>query len=105
MSDDELPTFEAYATAAAPPAKPKWDRRPVVVGIILLLIGVAAIFWPIALLVRTLYAVFGEAGSSNQAGDMALVVLAIPSGSIIGIGCLVVGSTMLVRARRMSRVS
>jgi hypothetical protein len=106
MTEDEHPAIGAPAITSAPtPAKPKWNRKAVTIGVILLLIGTAAIFWPIALLVRTLYAVLGEPGATNQAGDMALVVLAIPSGSVIGIGCLVVGSTMLVRARRMSRVS
>jgi uncharacterized membrane protein HdeD (DUF308 family) len=105
MIDDEQPAIEVAAAATAPPAKSKWNRRAVTIGIILLLIGVAAIFWPIALLVRTVYAALGEPGATNQAGDMALVVLAIPSGSVIGIGCLFVGSTILVRARRIARSS
>jgi hypothetical protein len=108
MSDETQPTESSAAPAAAgvtatSPARS--HRRPILIAIVLLLIGVAAIFWPIALLIRTVYAALGENGATTQGGDMALVVLAIPSGSIIGIGCLVVGSTILVRARRMSRSS
>ncbi len=105
MNDDQRAPEATAGTEVAPKTSGKWNRKAVTIGIILLLIGVAAIFWPIALLVRTVYAALGEPGATNQAGDMALVVLAIPSGSVIGIGCLFVGSTMLVRARRIARSS
>jgi hypothetical protein len=81
----------------------RWDRRLVVVGVALMLAGVVVVFVPIAMLLMLLSTALGGSTSgvaSVPAGDVAWRSVAVPVCALIGLGFVIAGTVVLVRAVR-----
>jgi hypothetical protein len=80
----------------------KWDRRSIVIGAGLIVLGFVAVFVPIWMLAHDLAAAFGAAGgaSASPPPDIGAASLAIPIGALAGFLFVVAGMAVIARARR-----